>query len=118
MDDWVLAVIIAGGILVALALCGCGLSRHFLGKVADRASAKQRRDRLPPGSPVPSRDSVNVVPVDDSELQVLSGYYCLHSATIAGEANKELFYTTVLPADGRVQSVVVSATRYSNLTPV
>ena len=76
-------------------------------------TAEQRRVVLPPGS---SRAHLpqGPIPVRDDEVRSASGYYSLKSSTINGERGKKLFYTSLTPADGKVDCIVAFVHGYSN----
>jgi len=90
------------------------LRKKLFGPLASRETGKLRRDWLPPGAPRPGADSVSVFSVDDEQLEVTSDYYELKEATIDGEPGKKLFYTTVLPKNRQVESVIVFFHGYSD----
>ena len=46
------------------------------------------------------------IAVRDEEVRSATGYYKLKTATINGERGKQLFYTSLTPADGKIDCVV------------
>jgi len=80
--------------------------RHLL-------TAEQRRGVLPPGA---SRAHLPQGPISvcDDDIRSASGYYRLKRSTINGERDKQLFYTSLTPADGKIDCVVAFVHGYSN----
>ena len=106
MDTVTLVLMLCGA-----ALCCAGLAYatylSFWGPINDRQTAKQRREKCPPGTSQGMRPQ-GPIAVSDSDVKVTQGYFRLKRATIAGApAGGKLFYSMILPSHGRVSSVVV-----------
>lgn len=100
-------------LLAGVAAVGAAAYRLFWLPLRHLRTAEQRRLVLPPAA---SRAHLpqGPVPVRDEELRSVSGYYRLKSSTINGETGKQLFYTSLTPADGKIDCVVAFVHGYSN----
>lgn len=101
---------------VVLLLAGAAVGacyKHFWYPLRHLQTAEQRRLVLPPGA---SRAHLPQGPISvrDDEIRSASGYYRLKSSTIDGERDKQLFYTSLTPADGKIDCVVAFVHGYSN----
>eukprot|EP01052_Picozoa_sp_SAG31_P052813 SAG31_NODE_13221_length_884_cov_2.582166_1_plen_183_part_00 len=75
MEDGGVWAIVASAVVLICCGGGCLGKRAALGPLQSRATGKQRRARLKPGTPRTGAEKVNIVPVSDKQIQV--GLRCL-----------------------------------------